>query len=185
MVREAGGKWITLAIMNKPIEALEQSYGRTKAKTFAEYMKVADLKANSSNDTLYADDKGTVALLLPQFVPLRDDRFDYTKPVDGSDPATDWKGMTPVDDIPHVVNPGSGLGLQQQRHAAERGGPNTVDMSKFPKYMDASGENPRGVHMVRVLTGAKQHDAAKPDQDGIRSLSACLCGNGPGPGAGL
>ena len=55
----------------------------------AEYMKVASLQANSSNDTLYADDKGNAALLLPQFVPLRDNKFDYTKPVDGSNPDTD------------------------------------------------------------------------------------------------
>ena len=68
-------------------------------------MKVAALAANSSNDTLFADDKGEIALLLPQFNPRRDDRFDYTKPVDGSDPATDWRGMTPLDDNPHMVNP--------------------------------------------------------------------------------
>ena len=60
IVREADGKWIAMAIMNKPIEALEQSFGRTKAKNFAEYMKVAALGANSSNDTLYADDKGNM-----------------------------------------------------------------------------------------------------------------------------
>jgi hypothetical protein len=28
---------------------------------------MADLQANSSNDTLFADDKGKIALLLPQF----------------------------------------------------------------------------------------------------------------------
>jgi acyl-homoserine-lactone acylase len=155
IVREAGGKWIAMAIMNTPIAALEQSFGRTKAKTFAEYMKVAALGANSSNDTLYADDKGNYALLLPQFVPLRDDRFDYTKPVDGSDPATDWKGSTPLDKIPHVVNPASGWVFNSNDTPQNSAGMNTVDMTKFPKYMDASGENPRGVHMVKVLTNNK------------------------------
>src|ERR1700761_1919339 len=155
IVREADGKWISMALMNKPIEALEQSFGRTKAKTLAEYQKIASVQANSSNDTLYADDKGNVALLLPQFVPLRDNRFDYTKPVDGSDPATDWKGMTPVNDIPHVINPASGWVFNSNDTPENSAGPHTVDMSKFPKYMDASGENPRGVHMVRVLTDNK------------------------------
>jgi acyl-homoserine-lactone acylase len=155
IVREADGKWIALSIMNVPIAALEQSFGRTKAKTMADYMKVASLGANSSNDTLYADDKGNIALLLPQFVPNRNDKFDYTKPVDGSDPATDWKGNTPMDKIPHVVNPASGWVFNSNDTPQNSAGPNTVDMSKFPKYMDASGENPRGVHMVRVLTGTK------------------------------
>ena len=56
-------------------------------------MAVAQLKANSSNNTIFADDKGEIAYLHPQFVPRRDDRFDYSKPVDGSDPATDWRGL--------------------------------------------------------------------------------------------
>jgi acyl-homoserine-lactone acylase len=156
IVAEDGGKWIAMDIMNKPIPALEQSYGRTKAKDFAEYMKVAALQANSSNDTLYADDKGNVALLLPQFIPMRNNQFDYTKPVDGSNPATAWKGDTPLSQIPHVVNPGSGWVFNSNDTPENSAGPNTVDMSKFPKYMDASGENPRGVHMVKVLSAASK-----------------------------
>jgi acyl-homoserine-lactone acylase len=95
IVRAADGKWIAFAMMYKPVEALEQSFLRTKATDYASFLKVAELKANSSNNTLFADDKGEVAYLHPQFIPRRDDRFDYTKPVDGSDPATDWKGCTP------------------------------------------------------------------------------------------
>jgi acyl-homoserine-lactone acylase len=41
--------------MNKPVEALEQSFLRTKATDLASFMKVAELKANSSNNTLFAD----------------------------------------------------------------------------------------------------------------------------------
>jgi len=181
VVREADGKWITMSIMNKPIEALEQSYGRIKANNMAEYMKVAALQANSSNDTLYADDKGNAALLLPQFVPLRDNQFDYTKPVDGSNPATTWKGMTPVDNIPHVVNPASGWVFNSNDTPQNSAGDNTVDMSKFPAYMDQAGENPRGVHMVRVLTGSKDMtpqkliaDAFDPYQPGFAKMVPSL-----------
>src|SRR5581483_4701889 len=181
VVREADGKWITLSIMNTPIAALEQSFGRTKAKNMAEYMKVASLQANSSNDTLYADDKGNAALLLPQFVPLRDNKFDYTKPVDGSNPDTTWKGMTPVDNIPHVVNPPSGWVFNSNDTPQNSAGPNTVDMAKFPAYMDQSGENPRGVHFVRVLTGSKDMtpqkviaDAFDPYQPGFAKMVPAL-----------
>ncbi|MBL7507826.1 penicillin acylase family protein, partial [Escherichia coli] len=31
VVREADGKWIAVALMNKPVEALQQSFLRTKA----------------------------------------------------------------------------------------------------------------------------------------------------------
>ena len=102
IVREANGKWIGFALMHRPIEALEQSFLRTKARDYASFMKVAELKANSSNNTLFADDKGEIAYLHPQFVPVRDNRFDYTKPVDGTDPATDWKGLHALDDLPQL-----------------------------------------------------------------------------------
>ena len=115
-----GSRW---TIMNTPIPALEQSFGRTKAKDFAEYMKVAAFEANSSNDTLYADDKGNIALLLPQFVPLRDNQFDYTKPVDGSNPATAWKGDDAAERNSACGQSRQRLGVQQQRHAAEFGRP--------------------------------------------------------------
>jgi acyl-homoserine-lactone acylase len=181
IVREADGKWIALSIMNTPIAALEQSFGRTKANNMAEYMKVASLQANSSNDTLYADDKGNAALLLPQFVPLRDNKFDYTKPVDGSNPDTTWKGMTPVDNIPHVVNPASGWVFNSNDTPQNSAGVNTVDMTKFPTYMDQAGENPRGVHMVRVLSGSKGMtpekliaDAFDPYQPGFAKMVPAL-----------
>jgi hypothetical protein len=108
IVREEGGKWIAFALMNRPVAALEQSYLRTKTRDLSEFLKVAERKANSSNNTLFADDKGEIAYLHPQFVPIRDTRFDYTKPVDGSDPATDWRGLHALDTLPSVLNPKNG-----------------------------------------------------------------------------
>ncbi|MBV8805256.1 MAG: penicillin acylase family protein, partial [Sinobacteraceae bacterium] len=108
IVREEGGKWIAFALMNRPVEALEQSFLRTKATDYASYLKVAQLRANSSNNTVFADSKGEIAYLHPQFVPIRDDHFDYHKPVDGSNPATDWKGLHELDSLPHVLTPANG-----------------------------------------------------------------------------
>src|SRR5206468_1780818 len=80
IVRSADGKWISIRLMEKPVEALSQSFLRTKARTLAEYRKVMELHANSSNNTVYADADGHIAYFHPQFVPKRDDRFDWTKP---------------------------------------------------------------------------------------------------------
>lgn len=155
MVREKDGRWITVALMNKPLEALQQSWLRTKAKDFASYMKVAELKANSSNNTLYADDKGNIAYLHPQFIPKRDDRFDYTKPVDGSDPATDWQGLLPLDKAPRVVNPRDGWVYNTNNWPYSAAGDDSPRKAAYPRYMDAVGENPRGLHAIRVLTGQR------------------------------
>lgn len=102
IVAERGGKWIAEALMSKPVPALEQSWLRTKAHDLTSYMQVAERQANSSNDTLFADAKGEIAYLHPQFVPVRDDRFDYTHAVDGADPATDWNGLHTVASLPKI-----------------------------------------------------------------------------------
>jgi acyl-homoserine-lactone acylase len=155
IVREADGKWISIALMNKPVAALQQSFLRTKAVDYASFMKVAELKANSSNNTLFADSKGEIAYLHPQFIPVRDDRFDYTKPVDGSDPATDWKGLHDLKDAPQVLNPPNGWVFNTNNWPYTAAGPYSPKKADYPKYMDTAGENPRGIHAELVLKDAK------------------------------
>jgi acyl-homoserine-lactone acylase len=155
IVREADGKWISIALMNKPMAALEQSFLRTKATDYASFMKVAQLKANSSNNTLFADSKGEIAYLHPQFIPVRDDRFDYTKPVDGADPATDWKGLHALNDAPRVLNPPNGWVFNTNNWPYTAAGPYSPKQADYPNYMDSAGENPRGIHADLVLKDAK------------------------------
>ncbi|PMQ05122.1 Glutaryl-7-aminocephalosporanic-acid acylase [Dyella sp. AD56] len=160
IVREEGGKWVATALMNKPMEALEQSWLRTKAIDFASFMKIAELKANSSNNTIFADDKGEIAYLHPQFIPKRDNRFDYTKPVDGSDPTTDWQGLLPLDAAPHLLNPANGWIMNTNDWPYSAAGPDSPKRENYPRYMDSVGENPRGIHATMVLSG--KHDFTLP-----------------------
>jgi acyl-homoserine-lactone acylase len=156
IVRAAGDKWIAIALMHKPLAALQQSFLRTKTRDYAAFLKVAALKANSSNNTLFADDKGEVAYLHPQFIPKRDDRFDYTKPVDGADPATDWHGTHALGEVPHLLNPPNGWLFNTNDEPWNAAGPGASPrQSDFPRYMDEAGENMRGVHALRVLSGRK------------------------------
>jgi acyl-homoserine-lactone acylase len=153
IVGERDGKWIAIALMQKPVEALSQSYYRTKANDFASYRAIAaKYQANSSNNTIFADDKGEIAFMTPQFIPRRDDRFDYTQPVDGSDPATDWHGIHPLDEDPHVVDPTNGWVFNTNDWPYSAAGPNSPKRQDFPRYMDTVGEDQRGVHALRLLT---------------------------------
>ena len=151
IVREEGGKWIAFALMNKPVEALQQSFLRTRTTNLAEFLKVAEFRANSSNNTLFADDSGEIAYLHPQFVPIRDTRFDYTKPVDGSDPATDWKGLHALADLPSVLRPANGWAYNSNDAPWHAAGADSPAKDKYPRYMDQVGDNPRGPHAWRVL----------------------------------
>ena len=93
VVREADGKWISIRLMQEPLKALTQSYSRTKATSYQAFKDSMELHTNSSNNTIYADADGTIAYFHANFIPKRDPKFDWTKPVDGSDPATDWNGV--------------------------------------------------------------------------------------------
>ena len=150
--QELGGKWISVSLMNKPLAALEQSFSRTKATDLASFLKVAELKANSSNSTLFASTKGEIAYLHPQFVPVRDNRFNYEKPVDGADPATDWQGEHKLSELPQVINPKNGWVTNTNNWPWTSAGADSPRAADFPRYMDSAGENPRGPHAVRVLT---------------------------------
>lgn len=155
IVREVDGRWVSIALMHRPSEALQQSFLRTKARDYKSYLKITELQANSSNNTIYADADGNIAYLHPQFVPKRDDRFDYTKPVDGSDPATDWQGLHTLDELPHVFNPGTGWIMNTNNWPYSAAAEFSPKREKFARYMDSVGENPRGLHAIRVLENKK------------------------------
>jgi acyl-homoserine-lactone acylase len=155
IVGERNGKWIAVALMNTPIPALEQSFLRTKAADYASFLRVAQLKANSSNNTVLADSNGDIAYLHPQFVPIRDRRFNYRHPVDGSDPATDWKGLHDLASLPHVLNPPNGWVMNTNDWPWTAAGRNSPKAAEFPAYMDEAGENPRGVHAVQLLESGR------------------------------
>ncbi|GAA3116956.1 penicillin acylase family protein [Streptomyces rectiviolaceus] len=152
IVREADGKWIACALMNKPLDALKQSFLRTKTRDYAGYLRVAGLRANSSNNTLFADSKGDIAFLMPQFMPVRDDRFDYRKPVDGSDPATDWRGLHSLASMPQAVSPRNGWAFNTNNWPWTAAGADSPDAADYPRYFDQAGENPRGPQAIRVLS---------------------------------
>src|SRR5674536_58003 len=90
VVRQADGKWVSVRLMQEPLKALTQSYIRTKARNYKAFRETMELHTNSSNNTIFADADGTIAYFHGNFIPKRDPKFDWTKPVDGSDPATEW-----------------------------------------------------------------------------------------------
>jgi acyl-homoserine-lactone acylase len=152
IIRQENGRWIAVAMLNRPRAALEQSYLRTRAGSLADYLAVSDRKANASNNTILAAADGTIAYLHPQFVPIRDDRFDYTRPVDGSDPATAWHGLHALKDLPQVVRPATGWVVNTNNAPWTAAGAASPKAADFPRYMDQLGENPRGDHATALLS---------------------------------
>ena len=150
-----GDKWVTTALMWSPIKALTQSFTRTKKSNHKEFYEMMDIRTNSSNNTVYADADGTIAYYHGNFIPKRDVNFDYTKPVDGSNPKTDWQGLHPFKDNILVLNPPNGW-IQNCNStpftSALQYSPKKED---YPNYMYSFPENFRGIHAIPLLTKAK------------------------------
>jgi acyl-homoserine lactone acylase PvdQ len=154
IVREANGKWVAVRLMQEPLKALTQSYSRTKARSYDEFRKSMELHTNSSNNTIYADADGTIAYFHSNFIPKRDAKFDWTKPVDGSDPATEWHEVMSIDETPNLKNPKSGWLYNSNNWPWSAAGPESLKRDAFPSYVDrGTEESPRGKHALRVFPG--------------------------------
>jgi len=151
IVRRAGERWVSIRLMHQPVNALIESYTRTKARDYPAFRRSVDLRTNSSNNTVYADAAGGIAYFQANFIPRRDTSFNWKEPVDGSNPATDWHGVLPVDSIPHVVNPPIGWIYNSNDAPWQAAGPDSPRKEAFPAYVDNGGESARGRHAVRVL----------------------------------
>jgi len=149
------GRWTATRINWDPVNALRQSFVRTKQTGYQGFRDMMNIRTNSSNNTVYADSGGNIAYFHGNFMPRRDPQFDYSKPVDGSNPATDWQGLHTVDEIVTLLNPANGW-LQNCNStpftAALEFSPRRED---YPAYMAPDAENFRGLHAVRVLTGVE------------------------------
>ena len=152
VVRRMDSTWVTVRMMFKPREALMESFGRTKSRDLAGFRKWMDLHANSSNNTVYADADGHIAYWHAGFIPRRDTSFDWTKPVDGSDPRTDWHGLLGIDESPHLLDPSSGWLYNSNNWPWSAAGSASPHRADFPAYVELGrSETPRGRHALRAI----------------------------------
>lgn len=151
IIGEQDGKWVSIRLMVEHVKALTQSYTRTKATDYKSFRQTMELHTNSSNNTIFADAGGNIAYFHGNFIPRRDRRFDWTKPVDGSDPATEWHGLLSIDETPHLLNPKSGWLYNSNNWPWSAAGASSPKKEDFPVYVETGGETARGLHAIRVL----------------------------------
>ena len=152
ITHETDGKWTSTALMWKPVDALTQSYTRTKKKNLEGFHEMMNIRTNSSNNTVFADSEGNIAYYHGNFIPKRDIQFDYTQPVDGSNPATDWQGLHELDETIIVSNPPNGWIQNCNSTPFTSAAENSPRKEDYPYYMTSFPENFRGVNAIRLLS---------------------------------
>ncbi|MGZ3750174.1 MAG: penicillin acylase family protein [Mucilaginibacter sp.] len=149
------GKWLALRANNRSYNALLESWLITRANTFAQYKKAMNLLSNGTNNTVYADDQGNIAFWYGNFMPKRDPKLNWTLPVDGTTPATEWQGVHPLEEIVHVYNPATGWIENCNSTPYTSSGASSPDKGKYPAYMAPDGQNYRAINAIKLLGDVK------------------------------
>lgn len=87
---------------------LPQGLAMAKATNLDEWLEAMNKRLLPMFNCAYADKDGNILYLYNGAVPIRDPQFDWKRPVDGSDPRTEWQGLHTVYQLPHVLNPRCG-----------------------------------------------------------------------------
>ena len=161
VMTKRNGQWLSMKANNRSMDGLIQSWQRTKSNSFASFKKIMDIRANTSNNTVYADAEGNIAYWHGNFMPVRDKNIDWSKPVDGTTSATEWKGLHTVDKTIHIYNPANGWLQNCNSTPFTAAGSNSPKKENYPAYMAPDGENFRGIDAVRVLSKTNNYNLDK------------------------
>lgn len=174
VMAKRNGSWITVRANNRNVRGLIQSWERTKSNSFADFKKSMELVANTSNNTVYADDKGNISYWHGNFMPRRDPKFNWSKPVDGSISATEWNRLHTLDQLIQVHNPSTGFIQNCNSTPFTVSGSASPKKENFPTYMAPAGENFRGINAVKILSSTDQYTIDKVIQSGYNTHLAAF-----------
>lgn len=160
------GEWLSLRENNRSLNALLQSWLRTKTDGFESFKKVMDLRSNTSDNTVFADAQGNIAYWHGNYVPKRNPIFNFEQPLEGTTSATDWHGIHALDEIVHVYNPKTGWIQNTNSTPFTVSGASSPKKEAYPTYMAPDAQNARAINAARLLSAAQDVTIEKMIQIG-------------------
>ena len=130
---------------------LGEWYAMTRARRVSELKDAMRPLNMLFGNVMAADADGNTFYLYNSAVPVRDPRFDWSGAVDGSDPATEWRGYHALEDLPQLTSPATGWMQNCNTTPFLLTSSGNPDSSKFPRYMVTESDNWRGLVSRRIL----------------------------------
>jgi acyl-homoserine-lactone acylase len=132
---------------------LEQALSGSKATTVKDYLDTYRIQGKNMWNILAADTKGNIGYLYNAILPDRDPALDWSCPVDGGDPRSEWKGFVTFEKLPLVINPSSGWLQNCNDPSWYVTTGEVINKEKLPFRLDSGGLGDRGRRVSELLTG--------------------------------
>ena len=129
-----------------------QRYMMGKAKTLAEFKAAVSGGAVPMFNVMYADREGNIFYAYNGAVPRRSTKFDWSKPVDGSNPEAEWQGYHTLDELPQLTNPKTGFMQNCNQTPFTTTSEGNPVKETFPAYMTRESDNARARISRRILS---------------------------------
>ncbi len=135
------------------VRMMRQQMECVKARNFAEFEKALEMQQFPIMNVIYADNAGNIMFLYNGLVPRRDPAFNWSLPVDGSDPRTEWSGLHAFKELPRVFNPADGYVQNCNSSPFTTCDSGNPDRAAFPPYMieDADDDKRRAKRSRQIL----------------------------------
>ena len=138
---------------------VDQWYNMGRAKNMDEFTKAIEPQAMQFGNIMYADKDANIWYIYNGAVPIRDEKYDWNAPLDGSNPETDWQGYHTLYELPQVKNPVSNM-MQNTNTTPFMASMSESDAKEedYPNYMVREGDNARSRNARRILNKYDQFD---------------------------
>ncbi len=135
---------------------LEQFFNMSMARNLPEFKRSIAPMNITYNNLIYAGRDGHIFYIYGGAIPIRNPELDWSKPVDGSNPQTDWRGFFSLADLPQVEDPESGY-LQNSNSSpfftTDDSNPVEAD---YPAYMFGSDRDTAIAKRSRQLIASEE-----------------------------